>query len=261
MVVGDWASGYNPPLCYRTPSATGGWDWRCLACECWWGAGHLEGHKHRRTLRHWDVDADTATVEQLQMLEAVILQSRGLAARAAPLLGLAAPPLTLSAPAAPPLALAAGTEEVQPEEVAAMDEDAQLMADAMSILGERGILEPDEMAILQARAGDMANQAAAAAEVQAEAEVPPPEVEPEVQAEAEVQEEADVKAEAEEDAEPVPKKPRLPTGPGSGRMIYEGERKVEVTPLWSNLVERNVEAIGASPPPGSSGLAPPVPPL
>ena len=168
-------------------------------------------------------------------------------------------------------------EDLEKEAEPAVD----LMKEAMAILEDRGMmpLGAGEEVVLAQRLGQMESAmevdasdslAAESAEVAMESAA---EIESEAKAESEVEAEdpfrihglvlklspsfaAKKKAEVDEKikAEPEPMRPKPPTSFPS-RMVFEGARRVEPTPLYWNLVQRGMKAIGAAPESASGASA------
>ena len=181
-------------------------------------------------------------------------------------------------------------EDLEEEAEPAVD----LMKEAMAILEDRGMmpLGAGEEVVLAQRLGQMESAmevdasdslAAESAEVAMESAA---EIESEAKAESEVEAEverrrgcgqevigatehegglvlklspsfaAKKKAEVDEKikAEPEPMRPKPPTSFPS-RMVFEGARRVEPTPLYWNLVQRGMKAIGAAPESASGASA------
>ena len=181
-------------------------------------------------------------------------------------------------------------EDLEKEAEPAVD----LMKEAMAILEDRGMmpLGAGEEVVPAQRLGQMESAmevdasdslAAESAEVAMESAA---EIESEAKAESEVEAEverrrgcgqeaigatehegglvlklspsfaAKKKAEVDEKikAEPEPMRPKPPTSFPS-RMVFEGARRVEPTPLYWNLVQRGMKAIGAAPESASGASA------
>ena len=228
------------------------------------GDGHPTGNQHKRKLRWYNCDLES-TVNELLEVETMILQQRG--------------HFPEEVETGPP------AEEEEASIAEDLEEEAEpavdLMKEAMAILEDRGMmpLGAGVEVVPAQRLGQMESAmevdasdslAAESAEVAMESAA---EIESEAKAESEVEAEdpfrihglvlklspssaAKKKAEVDEKikAEPEPMRPK-PLTSFPSRLVFEGARRVEPTPLRWNLVQRGMKAIGAAPESASGASA------